>query len=40
MDKYTKMKAELENQKKYNLQLSTSLHKQQKKKESCDEFFI
>ena len=32
MDKYTKMKAELENQKKYNLQLSTSLHKQQKKK--------
>ena len=32
MDKYTKMKLELENQKKYNLQLSTSLHKQQKKK--------
>ena len=32
MDKYTKMKSELENQKKYNLQLSTNLHKQQKKK--------
>ena len=32
MDKYTKMKAELENQKKYNLQLSTNIHKQQKRK--------
>ena len=32
MNKYTKMKTELENQKKYNLQLSTSLHKNQKRK--------
>ena len=32
MNKYTKMKAELENQKKYNLQLSTNIHKQQKRK--------
>ena len=32
MNKYTKMKLELDNQKKYNLQLSTSLHKQQKRK--------
>ena len=32
MNKYTKMKLELENQKKYNLQLSTSLHKQPKRK--------
>ena len=32
MNKYTRMKAELENQKKHNIQLSTSLHKQSKRK--------
>ena len=32
MDKYTKIKMELDKQKQYGLQLSTSLHQSQKKK--------